>query len=58
MDKTALREDKEAVDRELHRLEGLVALGGFLPCPDHRLMPGTKFELVQYYTEEIKKIRI
>ena len=58
MDKTALREDKEAVDRELHRLERLVALGGFLPCPDHRLMPGTKFELVQYYTEEIKKIRI
>ena len=36
----------------------LVAMGGFIPCPDHRLMPGTKFELVQYYAEEIKKIRL
>ncbi len=58
MDKTALREDKAAVDRELERMKRLASLGGFLPCPDHRLMPGTKFELVQYYAEEIKKIRI
>jgi len=58
MDKTALRKDKAAVDAELERIRRLVALGGYLPCPDHRLMPGTKFELVQYYAEEIKKIRI
>jgi len=58
MDKTTLRVDKEAVDREIARMERLTALGGFLPCPDHRLMPGTKFELVQYYAEEIKKIRV
>ncbi len=58
MDKTALRKDKKAVDEELERLRRLVSLGGFLPCPDHRLMPGTKFELVQYYAEEIKKIQI
>jgi len=58
MDKTVLRKDKAAVDAEIERIKGLVDLGGFLPCPDHRLMPGTKFELVQYYAEEIKKIRI
>ena len=58
MDKTVLRKDKAAVDAELERIKGLVALGGFIPCPDHRLMPGTKFELVQYYAEEIKKIRV
>ena len=57
MDKTTLRIDKDAVDRELERMQKLVALGGFIPCPDHRLMPGTKFELVQYYAEEIKKIK-
>ena len=57
MDKTVLRRDKAAVDRELVRLRRLSALGGFIPCPDHRLMPGTKFELVQYYAEEIKKIK-
>ena len=58
MDKTALRKDKAAVDAEIERLKRLAAMGGFIPCPDHRLMPGTKFELVQYYAEEIKKIRI
>lgn len=58
MDKTALRKDKAAVDAEIERMQRLSALGGFIPCPDHRLMPGTKFELVQYYAEEIKKIRV
>ncbi len=58
MDKTALRKDKAAVDAEIERMKRLSALGGFIPCPDHRLMPGTKFELVQYYAEGIKKIKI
>jgi len=58
MDKTALRKDKAAVDAEIERIKRLVALGGYIPCPDHRLMPGTKFELVQYYAEEIKKIKV
>lgn len=58
MDKTALRKDRAAVDREVERMKRLASLGGFIPCPDHRLMPGTKFELVQYYAEEIKKITL
>ena len=57
MDKTVLRKDKAAVDAELKRLQTLVDLGGFIPCPDHRLMPGSKFELVQYYAEEVKKLK-
>ena len=58
MDKTALRIDKAAVDKEIERMKRLASMGGFIPCPDHRLMPGTKFELVQYYAEAIKNIRI
>ncbi len=58
MDKTALRKDKAAVDIEIERIKRLADMGGFIPCPDHRLMPGTKFELVQYYAEEIKKIKM
>lgn len=58
MDKTALRKDKAAVDEELKRMQKLVELGGFIPCPDHRLMPGTKWELVQYYAEEVKKLKV
>lgn len=58
MDKTVFRKDRAAVDAELERLKRLVSLGGFIPCPDHRLMPGSKFELVQYYAEEIKNLTI
>ena len=57
MDKTAFRKDRAAVDAEIVRMERLASLGGFIPCPDHRLMPGSKFELVQYYAEKIKEIR-
>ncbi|MBR2474511.1 MAG: hypothetical protein IKB51_05735 [Clostridia bacterium] len=57
MDKRVLREDKAAVDAEIERMKRLASLGGFIPCPDHLLMPGTKFELVQYYADEIKKIK-
>ena len=58
MDKRVLREDKAAVDAEIERIKRLATLGGFVPCPDHRLMPGTKFELVQYYTDKIKSITL
>ena len=47
-----------AVDAEIERVKRLASLGGFIPCPDHRLMPGSHFELVQYYAEEIKKINL
>ena len=58
MDKVAFLKDKAAVDAEIERMKKIASLGGFIPCPDHRLMPGSKFELVQYYAEEIKKITV
>lgn len=58
MDKTAFRKDKAAVDVEIERMKKLVSLGGFIPCPDHRIMPGSDFALVQYYADEIKKIKV
>ena len=54
MDKTVLRKDKAAVDAELKRIKPLIDLGGYLICPDHRIMPGSKWELVQYYCDTIK----
>ncbi|MBQ8309839.1 MAG: hypothetical protein IJX80_02365 [Clostridia bacterium] len=58
MDKTAFRKDRAAVDKELRRMERLVKLGGFIPCPDHRLMPGSKLDLVKYYADRIKEMQI
>ena len=55
MNKHVLCEDYAAVDREIERLKPLVAMGGYIPCPDHRLPPDTKWEVVQYYCEQMRK---
>jgi uroporphyrinogen decarboxylase len=57
MNKHILTFDKAAVDAEIERLKPLVALGGFIPCPDHRMVPDTKWELVQYYCDSIKELK-
>jgi len=56
MNKHALSADQAAVDAEIERLRPLVDLGGFLPCPDHRLPPDTKWELVQYYCDRMRRV--
>ena len=53
MNKTIFSQDREAVDREVERLRSLVRLGGYIPCPDHRIAPDAKFELVQYYCDRM-----
>lgn len=55
MNKTIFARDREAVDQEIERLKPLMALGGYIPCPDHRIAPDAKFELVQYYCEKMQK---
>ncbi len=55
MNKTVFAKDKDAIDREVARLAELVKLGGYIPCPDHRIAPDAKFELVQYYTGKLRK---
>ena len=45
-----------AVDKELERLKPLIELGGYIPCPDHRLPPEAKWENVQYYCEQFRKM--
>ena len=56
MNKVVFAHDKAAVDAEIERLRPLVDLGGFIPCPDHRIAPDAKFENICYYTERLRKI--
>ncbi|MGE5582429.1 MAG: hypothetical protein ACM3X9_07805 [Bacillota bacterium] len=56
MNKHVLAADYSAVDREIERLKPLVELGGFIPCPDHRIAPDAKWENVQYYCERMRKV--
>ena len=55
MNKLVLTQDKAAVDAEIERLKPWIELDGYIPCPDHRLPLGTKWELVQYYVETFRK---
>ncbi len=54
MNKTVFARDRRAVDDEIERLKPLVALGGYLPCPDHRIPPDAKFDLVRYYCRRMQ----
>jgi hypothetical protein len=56
MDKRVFAQDKAAVDREIDRLRALVSLGGYIPCPDHRIAPDADFGLVAYYCERFRGV--
>ncbi len=55
MDKKVLAYDYAAVDAEIERLKPLVDLGGYIPCPDHRIAPDAEWSNVQYYCEKMRE---
>ena len=56
MDKKVFAYDYAAIDAEIERLKPLVELGGYIPCPDHRIAPDAKWENVQYYCERMRQV--
>jgi hypothetical protein len=56
MNKVVFSRDYAAIDAEVERLRRLVDLGGYMPCPDHRLAPDAKWENVQYYCEKMRTV--
>lgn len=56
MRKELFAADRNAIDREIERLRPIFDLGGYVPCPDHRIPPGSRWELVQYYTDALKAL--
>jgi uroporphyrinogen decarboxylase len=54
-DKKVFAYDYAAIDAEVERLKALVDLGGYIPCPDHRLAPDAKWENVQHYCETMRQ---
>ncbi|HSH09467.1 MAG TPA: uroporphyrinogen decarboxylase family protein, partial [Oceanipulchritudo sp.] len=56
--KSVFSMDKAAIDAEIERLKPLIDLGGYIPCPDHRIPPDAKWELVQYYTDRLGNLKI
>lgn len=56
MNKTVFARDRAAIDAEIERLRPLIALGGYIPCPDHRIAPDAKWDLVKYYCERLRSL--
>jgi uroporphyrinogen decarboxylase len=48
--------NRAAIDVEIDRLRPLVELGGYIPCPDHRLPIEARWENVQYYCERMRRV--
>lgn len=56
MNKNVFSRDRAAVDAEIERLKPLVDLGGYIPCPDHRIAPDAKWDLVRYYCDRMRAV--
>ena len=57
MNKHIFAMDYKAIDKEIERLRPYIEMGGYIPCPDHRIMPDAIFENVQYYCDKLHNIR-
>lgn len=56
MNKNVFARDFAAVDAEIERLRPLVDLGGYIPCPDHRIAPDAKWDNVRYYCDRMRVV--
>jgi uroporphyrinogen decarboxylase len=54
MDKRVFALDRPAIDAEIERLRPLVDLGGYIPCPDHRIPLEAEWDLVRYYCDRMR----
>ncbi|MDP6179450.1 MAG: hypothetical protein QGG48_06115 [Desulfatiglandales bacterium] len=55
MNKNVFAQDYTAINTEIERLKPLVELGGYIPCPDHRIAPDAKWKNVQYYCHKMRQ---
>ena len=55
MDKRVFAKDRAAIDAEIERLKPLIDLGGYIPCPDHRIPPDAKWDNVRYYCDRFRQ---
>jgi hypothetical protein len=56
MDKRVFAIDRSAIDAEIERLKPLVDLGGYIPCPDHRIPLEAEWDLVRYYCDRMRQV--
>jgi uroporphyrinogen decarboxylase len=58
INKLELLKDRAAIDAEIERRMPLMRDGGYIPTPDHAVLPGTPLENYRYYLESIRALRL
>jgi len=53
--KHVFSEDMAAIDGEIERLKPLVDIGGYIPCPDHRIPPNSKWDNIRYFCSRMRE---
>ena len=56
MNKHIFARKVDEVEKEIQRLIPLVDLGGFVPCPDHRIADDAEWDSVVYYCRRMREI--
>ena len=56
MNKNVFSGDYASVDTEIERFKPLIELGGYTPCPDHRIAPDAKWDNVRYYCNKTRGV--
>ena len=56
IDKRALAQGREAINRELERIRPLIGKTGFFPAPDHLIPPDVSYENYCYYVNRLKEM--
>ncbi len=56
IDKRALAAGRQAIDRELEKIDILLKKGGYVPTLDHRVPPDVNFESYKYYCDRKRSI--
>ena len=54
VEKFKLSLGREAIDAEVERVRRLADLGGYIPCPDHRIPPNVSLDNMKYYVEKMR----
>jgi uroporphyrinogen decarboxylase len=58
MNKNVFAGDYSSVASEIERIKPLIELGGYIPCPDHRIAPDAKWDNIRYYCDKIREIKL
>ena len=57
INKLQIAKGPAAIDAEIERRLPLMRQGGYVPLPDHLVIPGTSLEDYKYYLERIRRLR-